>query len=638
MSQQGLRPTEHDVNDPDLTLVLREISQRISPEAYEAVVSVVKVVRGYDRLIDETLPSALLCLMCLDSDDTATVVDTVVQLAGVSEFAPVFYLQKLPLLRTYGLLRQLSAFATKAASFSSRGIAYLFGSDQLKTVGLSDILVSVGEIYYKELLTQVNELHDEFGPMAPIIMRSAEAIKKCVIISELPGFMKVVQSLHSAFGPKITGAFVSSINSEILMFDQCELLTRLLRLVSISEEYTCLSLRSGTFNYISSAPLTLSPEDDCEPETLRQISIEALRLGSANDLLAEPRVFRDPQIAALHEHWNSFAPWGQANILDQLQRSLSSKAIINDEVKQLLAQETGVLTSLWFSQVLILPGVGVLDEAYIRGEIRSFLKGVDGKSTSVLNVLRRRRELFDRNDPNYSSDRLKAILLALSDVDTTQAGYLKDLYAFVSGRQEPLRSRLSKSGLIFQSWKRDPWTDYGRSDELFSCTSIGDYNGVQAPAILGDPTISSLDVWSAGRRVGRLRFSLAIDLRGCPRLILDCLDGSERIVERERRPSLIIDAALRYAKALGFEHLKINIDVEFNPTPKKFIRYLTSKLGGGCEREYMRRALPIQITTASLPHPLVSFLETFGQSEGALVRGPVVSTGEDARRAIEGSP
>ena len=209
----------------------------------------------------------------------------------------------------------------------------------------------------------------------------------------------------------------------------------------------------------------------------------------------------------------------------------------------------------------------MVDLTFLRKRIGMLLQTPSNFSLEAKSIVHRHKDVFDRSTI-YTNERVSAMIAILLTycVDAEALALLAAMRDFLAGDSRPLRESLSKTNLVLQTWNRDPWTDYGRSDEFFSCTGLGDYNAGNAPGFLADLNLNNLDVWNNGTRVGRIRFCLAKDTANQTILLLDCVDGTERMLASQKRFDSMMAGIKEFARSLC--RVLFNYDVDFNTTPK----------------------------------------------------------------------
>ncbi|HRN69916.1 MAG TPA: hypothetical protein PLS49_01915, partial [Candidatus Woesebacteria bacterium] len=182
----------------------------------------------------------------------------------------------------------------------------------------------------------------------------------------------------------------------------------------------------------------------------------------------------------------------------------------------------------------------------------------------------------------------------------------------------------NKGNLFVNTWARNPWLDYSRSDELFACTSIGDYASSNSPSFLADLNISNLDIWSNGNRIGRIHFYLLKDHDNRPVLLVDRINGSDRLMRHKKRLNELFDCIINYSQFLGFKRIFFNSKISYNNTPKQFVNYLASKNLGRtflyATRFIEKGGLDITLNTINN-----SFLEAMESKDFHLIEGFLVN-------------
>ncbi|MFA6303339.1 MAG: hypothetical protein WC627_09445, partial [Legionella sp.] len=123
---------------------------------------------------------------------------------------------------------------------------------------------------------------------------------------------------------------------------------------------------------------------------------------------------------------------------------------------------------------------------------------------------------------------------------------------------------------------------------------------------------------------GRIHLCLIKDAQNKELLLLDWVDGTERIIAGKKKSDLILEAIISYARWLGVAQIKANYDVDYNTTPKKFIAYLEQRLKQVNRLDFVTRFLNVSTTRQLIPYPCHTFLESFIKSNGAFVRGALI--------------
>src|SRR3990167_5696826 len=182
---------------------------------------------------------------------------------------------------------------------------------------------------------------------------------------------------------------------------------------------------------------------------------------------------------------------------------------------------------------------------------------------------------------------------------------------------------LNKGQLVISTWSRDPWVDYSRSDELYACSNIGDFASYNSPGFLADLNVSNLDIWSNGERRGRIYLYLALDDKNKVFILVDRINGSDRLLRHQKQLNFILQTIREYALSAGIDKIVFNSTVSFNSTPKRFIKYVESVVKHE-EYLYIKRCVPSGGVHKTLSSTSVSFLESLNKKEAGIMRGFVM--------------
>jgi hypothetical protein len=574
---------------------------------------------AYDGVLKENLEKGIFSFFELDTEEVPSLIAALRELSRTSYFAAAFLIEKIGTLIFFGLYKDFLEFLMAIKNYGARNLAYLVGSRDLNADDLDDILQQVNTSYYRLLLHEVKARHAVLDVCAATVMRNAIRVAKVIPEESIPDYLTICCAIKTSHGVDVAANFI----------DNTDRLVPLWTLPNVTAEIE--TFKRGGPGYLELAlrdperfPMPSTKADDGESSDLRATKLRIIQTCDWNAIAQQPHLLRDLDFFALVKAWTSFKGFHKRNILAQLEQKdfkthLRATLGATEGMKE-VEQVTG---GLWLDYWAF--AAKPVDTAFIRNEFRKILSENGALTESAATLYRRYPDVFDRQNADFSSERLGRIVEVLSRYaakkETRQI--LAALGGFISGRPEQLRDRLSEETLFIETWARDPWFDYGRSDELFSCTSIGDASSTNAPGFLADINLNNLDVWSHGRRIGRVHLCLVRDVEEQPLVLFDCIDGSERMIERRMRLDLLMTAVLAYAKHLGIRLVAINYDITFNSTPKLFVRYALERFGR--ERHiYLRRLLTQNVVGGVLPFPSVTFLESFLYKSAGVVRGTVV--------------
>ncbi len=592
------------------------------------VLLLIEKVSGKDVYINNNLWLNLQNLLTLQKHQASYFIKLALELSSASAVVPVLLLEKIPTLIFYDIAEEVGGFLSTIKDYGSRAAAYYIGCDQLKIDDLLHILEQSTISFYKTLLSAVNARHVEFGICSSYIMRYAAKIEPVVREQDIAAYLDVCSTLFKNYGVKITEKYISNAY-KILSFLPLEkhwvLINDLSKKSLVSVEFF-VTYPDLFFSSLAGSQGKIFDFESSSAEDIKNFKVDLLKTEDYLTFLDNPFLFKDEDYLSLMMSWPILKPSVKSNILFQLQKDNYKNYIIThpelEEPRNKINQVTG---SKWLDSWMFCGEI--IDLSYIRNRMRLMLQDPKKFSIESKSIVKRHQTVFDRSNSVYSGERVLNMLSILLSycIDEATVHELSAMADFISGHHNSLKNFLSKTTLVVKACERDPWIDYGRSDELFSCTSLGEYNAGNAPAFMADLNLNNLDIWSNGARVGRIHLCLIKDTENNPLLLLDCVDGSERIIESQKKFELVMAAVIEYARWLGLKQIKMNYEVDFNTTPKKFIGYVEQALKGQNKIDYVSRFLTITTANQLIPYPCQTYLESFLKSNGAFVRGALIS-------------
>ena len=589
------------------------------------VLLLINQLAGKDTFINNHLLINLQNLLSLDATQAKNFLHLALELVPVSAFAPVLLLEKIPTLFFYGVADEVLPFLSTIRHYGARAIALFLGSDQLKTEDLLDVLEQSTIAFYKALLNAVQQRHEEFGVCCAMIMRFSAKIETLLPIESIDAYLDVCATVIKQYSTKIAEQYIRNAPTFISYVPLKETIVML-------EHFAKKSLFSLEFS-VTHPTLFFSPKTPSKGlivnshnnTNIKTSKIELLASEDYATLLDNLNLLDDKDFASLVLSWPDLNQALKSNILFQLRQDNYKHYIIkHPNIEQELNQINQATAFNWL-EPWTYSGV-MIDLSFIRKRIGTLLQEPNNFSLASKSIIKNHAEIFDRSNTNYDGNRISNMLNILLNycINSLVKEELIAMREFATGNHLPLRDFLSRSALVIQAWNRDPWVDYGRSDELFSCTSLGDYNAGNAPGFLADLNLNNLDIWSGGARVGRIHLCLVKNLSSDILLLLDCVDGTERIVGSKKKFEFIMTAVLDYARRLGIKQVKVNCDVDFNTTPKKFIHHVQQIYHGKNTVDFASRILSVSTVKHLLPYPCQTFTESFIKGNGAFIRGPLI--------------
>lgn len=552
------------------------------------------------------------------------------ELASASIFAPILLLEKIPTLSFYGMTEEIGKFLLNIKNYGARAVALFLGSDETNTLRVED-LVDVLEqstlSFYKALLDAVNARHHEFGVCCAMIMRFSAKIETVISVQDIDTYLDVCSSLVKRYGKKITEKYIRNAHDFIPFISLEGTLPTLEHFEKKSLAYVEFAVTFPKIIFTSQihSKNKIINDGDISAEEIRNLKVKILKTEDYLNFLENPLLFTDENFSSLIMSWPTLSTPVKSNILFQLEKeSYKNFILTTPEIDVERDRVNQVTHSNWLKSWTFCGEV--IDLIFIRKRLRNLLQQPKNFSLEAKTIVKKHESIFDRSNPEYSHDRvLNMINILLSYcVDSTVMNELSAMADFILGNHTPLKNILSKTSLVIQTWERNPWIDYARSDELFSCTSLGDYNSGNAPGFLSDLNLNNLDIWSHGSRVGRIRLCLINDASNNTILLLDCVDGTERVIGSQKKFELIIAAVLEYARWLGIAQIKVNYHVDFNATPKKFIAHVEQIYQEQDRIDFISRFLSVSTSRKLIPYPCQTYLESFVKNNGAFVRGTLI--------------
>jgi len=583
-------------------------------------------LRGQDIFIDKHLVLNLQSLLSLQANQAAYFIRLALELSHTSVFAPVLLLEKIPTLFFYGVAEDVGQFLSNIKHYGGRAIALYLGSEQLHTDDLLDVLGQSTPSFYKALLNAVNARHHEFGVCCAMIMRCSANMERVITTQHIEAYLDVCAAVVKRYSTKITeqyihhaDVFLSHVPLEETVFMLQYFENQSLATLEFSVTHPQLFFTLPRFK-------TQPPLNNLSTSERRAVKLELLTTEDYATILSTPSIVEDLAFTSLVLAWPDLSQPLKNNILFQLQHDNYKHYILtHPDIEAERNAVNHITQSTWLSSWTF--SGAVIDLLWIRQCMGQLLREPSHFSIPSKSIIKNHAVLFDRTHTNYTSERIINMLTTLITYCITPRVHdeLTAMLDFIHDKPDALRHLLSKKTLVIQAWERDPWVDYGRSDELFACTSLGDYNAGNAPGFLADLNLNHLDIWSAGIRVGRIHLCLIKDLSGEPMLLLDCLDGTERIIGSKKKFEFMMAGVLEYARGLGIKRLKVNFDVDFNTTPKKFIAHIQQTFQGENQIDFASRFLDTGTIQHLIPYPSQTFTESFVQKNGAFIRGPVIA-------------
>lgn len=573
---------------------------------------------GKDGSIDEILIFKLQNFLALNPIEAKTLLHIALEISPVSPIASLLLIEKIPALSFYQLIDAIGEFILNIKNYGGRALALFLGSELTNTLrveDLVDVLEQTSVNFYRELLRLVNQKHAELMVCAALIMRFGAKIESVIQLKKIECYLTICTSLIFKYGTKITEQFIRHSH----VFIKWVPLENILETADIFANKSPLYLEFA-FRF-PDVFFKNSFFDEVLETNPKALKIRLLKSENYLKFLSSKILYEDNDYTSLMINWSNLSSTTKANILFQLEQDNYKNFLISlhPEITDIFNDQTG---SRWFSPWLYCKET--IDLPWLRKRLKTLLQD-QNFTVPVKSMIKNHEEIFDRSNSQYDQNRLSKMIDILSDYSNKPrvSEELSAMATFIKGNDRPLTDLLSNEALVIRSWERNPWVDYGRSDEFFSCTSLGDYNASNAPAFLADFNLTNLDLYANEKRIGRVRLCLVKDEEQKTLLLVDCVDGSERALSSQQKFEWVMDAILDYANWLGIAKIKFNYEVDFNATPKRFIGYVKKRFSKSESIDYISRFLP-RIPGERMPYPCQTFLESFVKNTGAFVRGACI--------------
>ncbi len=608
--------------------ISRDLLKQFGEQLTNDIFALIESISGKDSFIDKHLWLNLLNILPLSKEETTFFIKLAIELSHTSAVVPVLLFEKIPTILFYNLAEEIGQFLIAIRNYGSRALAYYLGCDQLRIDDLLHILENSSLPYYKKMLHSVTTRHQEFDMCCSLLMRFSPMMEPVISIDEINDYLDVCSKLVHNFGIDMTEHYIKNAAQIITKVPLKEHWSLIEAWSKKSLVYLEFSLRYPmlVLSFTEDKTIITFNDNQSSISDIKRFKIELLKSDNYFSFLNHSFLFSDRDYLALMMNWPTLESSVKKNILFQLQKEhYKSYVLAHQDISPSLTLVNEKTNSNWLKSWTYC-GEHV-DLTYIRKRLGVLLQDPRTFSLQPKSIVKNHPDIFNRDNPDYSSDRILKMVHILTNycTDETIRIELLAFSEFLSGNRNALRNILSQKSLVVQVFERDPWTDYGRSDELFSCTSLGEYNAANAPAFLADLNLNHLDIWNLGARVGRIHLCLIKNECDETLLLLDCVDGSERIIGSQKKFELLMSSVMNYARWLGMSKIKINYDVDYNTTPKRFIAYVERTFKGYESIEFATRLLPTQTTKYLLPYPYQTFTESFLKNNGAYIRGALIS-------------
>ncbi|MET3454367.1 hypothetical protein [Pseudomonas kilonensis] len=592
-------------------------------DAYEVAINCLEQLHGVElaTAVGELLSRIAACddvlvnnvlkhhghVLELSAEEWAWFLPGILELERNSAFVAAYLIEKIPLLKRHLDMQAFVEFLLAIKDQSARGVSCLIGtSDSALCDDLESILEAVGVAYYQAAMGCVLRHKDVLGPCCAPLLIHIKHYHRHLPATELDALVALVCAVHARYGS--FGAVALLENADVV-FEHHSIQTVHKRLDALSD---------GSVDYFHYLLVNGLPEVGA----VRTItaSLEQLNAASLISHIDAPGVFDGGLISAILSNINLMDPKTIENMRYQLAIDNFNKWF---EQQHAFANARRHITDAY-------AGAWFLPFNYWGGEMaiarfRTLIgQAIDATYDKVARqtLVYRNKSLFDRH-AEYTETRLRSIIDAAfprDGIGSPEPENITSIRTFLDDKDwEGLRERQSRQRGFISTWNRNPWQDYSRSDEFYSCTGIGDYAVNNAPGYLVEPNLCRLYVWYQGRRIGRINLIAVADVKGVPGLLLDGVEGGGRLLQLEERLLDILDSVGEFAKRCGLSAYYINCKATYNNVPKQFIAQAIFHMGLPVKPRYLRRFYQGMEIYQAMPHGLIPFFESFGNNLSGVV-------------------
>lgn len=592
-------------------------------DAYEVAINCLEQLHGAElaTVVDGMLSRIAACddvlvnnvlkhhghVLELSGEEWEWFLPSILELERNSAFVAAYLIEKIPVLKRQLDMRAFVGFLLSIKDQSARGLSYLIGtSDSALCDDLESILEVVGVAYYRAAMDCVLRHRDKLGPCCAPLLIHIKNYNRHLSVTDLDALVALVCDVHARYGS--FGAVALLENADVV-FSQHSIQSvheRLSDLLDESVDYFHYLLANGLPKVTANRTILAS--------------VEQLDGASLTSHIDAPAVFDGGLVSAIISNMSFMDPKTLENMRYQLAiTDFSSWYEHQDAFANARMCIADAYTGVWFSAFDYCGGeLGVARFRALIGQAIETTYDKVARQTLVY----KNKSLFDRN-AEYTEARLRLMIDVAFPRDSSEILVPEDIASIRTylddQNRETFRDRQSIHRIFISSWNRNPWQDYSRSDEFYSCTGIGDYAVNNAPGYLVEPNLCRLYVWYQGRRIGRINLIAVADVEGTPGLLLDGVEGGGRLLQSEERVLDILGGVAEFAKRCGLNNYYINCKATYNNIPKQFIAQAICHIGLPVTYCYLRRFYQGMEIYQAMPHGLIPFFESFGNNLSGVV-------------------
>lgn len=603
------------MENPDIICDL--IREKFGEEDSKKIFGLVNKLINKDVLIEDKKSPYLENLLSLPKDDIVKTLDFLFKLSNTSYFAAAFFIEKIPLLCFYDLFYDYMNLLSLTRHYSSRSVAYAIGSSDLKSNDLELNVKTVDIKLFKKVLKTIIANHEELNVLSLHIVRHLGKVVSSFDKKNISKFIKTCISIRSLYGNDCAIAYLDNIQIFHQYIPLEKILLNFAKLYKVSKEYLLFAIN---YPEIINNKI-VSKENYTNPHKL---IVDILEKNDYAIINSFPDLIQDKYFLALLMSWKKYPLFHKKNILQQLKiAGFKNYLTSNENISKEISQINNITGDNWFQNWSYANKQ--IDNNFIYEEIKKILLPSSYFKYSTKRIYFEQKKNIESIKSNPTKELLVPFIEFLLGICINQEIH-NDLIGLKNYLESPSNlflEKYSKNALFVQTWDRDPWVDYARSDELYACTSIGEATDYYATVYLADINNNNLDVYNNNLRIGRMHFFLVKDNSDKAILLFDCIDGSDRLMRNETRLNYLLESIKAYAKFVKITKIFFNTDLMFNNTPKLFIQFLRSKLKNE-QSLYIKRYIENGSQKKLMPFPLMSFTESLKDKNEGLIRGYLI--------------
>ncbi len=595
-------PVPWSACDTEYNAVIETVTRLTSEHMRARIDSLLCKVAAADRELSFSVLKFSSAVLEINHKKWKHYIENLEIIADVNPFVIGYLLEKIPFLLKNSLDDEVISFLFDIRNYTSRHLGYMIGSKDSTVNDIEQVVTLCGVDYFRTLLRSVRERHTRLRAIAAHLLVVMPKYRNKVSSAEIGEFCDEVALIYERYGTEMVVAIFLDADRIETIGSIKKIRTWLEVHGRLGVDYFAVALRLGEILHPEQRHLIIS-EDLIEVLSANGVQVQA-SLG----------LYQNRIKGGLIRFWPELEASAQANFLTQLKCPGSVSAAWDDDVEAKYVRL--MIGEAWYEPWSFCESI--IDNDYLRSLISNVI-ATSLQRSETQKLIAAHRTLFDRQTP-YTLERIAALSeVVASHIEPSQKALLLHAIAtFSSGDRAALRETLSADNIYLDLWDRSPLIDYGRSDEIFACTGIGDYGASNGPLALCDPGLARIRFWLRGNCVGRINLYAVFDEAGIPAILVDGLEGSDRIVQTQSRLKEIMKAICLFAASTRIPRLLLNCEVTFNHTPKKFITLILQQIRLAPERRLLRRSVTSLGPFSSLPHPRLPFLEAFGSNCVAL--------------------